>query len=55
MCVLGMSEEFKDQKVAVNALWPRTAIWTAAMRMLAGDPAAKVKQMQQFTQYLCIY
>ena len=26
MCVLGMAEEFKDQGVAVNALWPRTAI-----------------------------
>jgi citronellol/citronellal dehydrogenase len=41
MCVLGMSEEFRDDGVAVNALWPRTAIWTAAMRMLGGDPVAK--------------
>lgn len=24
MCVLGMSEEFKDDGIAVNALWPRT-------------------------------
>lgn len=24
MCVLGMAEEFKDDAVAVNALWPRT-------------------------------
>jgi citronellol/citronellal dehydrogenase len=31
MCVLGMAEEFKDQGVAFNALWPRTAIATAAM------------------------
>lgn len=31
MCVLGMSEEFKDEGVAVNALWPRTAIATAAV------------------------
>ncbi len=37
MCVLGMSAEFKDQGVAVNALWPRTAIATSAMKMLAGD------------------
>ncbi|XP_059468818.1 hydroxysteroid dehydrogenase-like protein 2 [Neocloeon triangulifer] len=36
MCVLGMAEEFRDKKVAVNALWPRTAILTAAMEMLAG-------------------
>jgi putative sterol carrier protein len=30
-CVLGMSEEFKDEGVAVNALWPRTAIATDAI------------------------
>ncbi len=41
MCVLGMAAEFKDNGVAVNALWPRTAIWTAAMQMLAGDEAAR--------------
>jgi len=37
MCVLGMSEEFRDEGIAVNALWPRTAIWTAAMEMLGGQ------------------
>jgi citronellol/citronellal dehydrogenase len=31
MCVLGMAEEFKDKGVAVNALWPRTGIATAAV------------------------
>ncbi|KAF4527045.1 hypothetical protein B566_EDAN001594 [Ephemera danica] len=36
MCVLGMAEEFRGEKIAVNALWPRTAILTAAMEMLAG-------------------
>ncbi|XP_056146712.1 hydroxysteroid dehydrogenase-like protein 2 [Lampris incognitus] len=35
MCVLGMAEEFRGQ-VAVNALWPKTAIQTAAMDMLGG-------------------
>lgn len=35
MCVLGMSQEFKDQ-IAVNALWPRTAISTAAVQNLLG-------------------
>ena len=34
MCVLGMAEEFKDDRIAVNALWPRTAISTAASDML---------------------
>lgn len=42
MCVLGMAGEFKEQGVAVNALWPRTAIYTAAMAMLGGgDEIAK--------------
>lgn len=41
MCVLGMSEEFKRDKIAVNALWPRTAIDTAALQMIPGvDTAA---------------
>lgn len=31
LCVLGMSEEFKSHGIAVNALWPRTAIQTAAL------------------------
>lgn len=35
MCVLGMAEEFRN-KVAVNALWPRTVILTAAIQMLGG-------------------
>lgn len=35
MCVLGMAEEFRGA-VAVNALWPKTAIYTAAMEMLGG-------------------
>ena len=36
LCVLGMAEEFRDQGVAVNALWPRTVIYTAAVAMLEG-------------------
>ncbi|MEJ2085112.1 MAG: NAD(P)-dependent oxidoreductase [Acidobacteriota bacterium] len=41
MCVLGMAEEFRDRGVAVNALWPRTAIYTAAIVMLGGVVAAE--------------
>jgi citronellol/citronellal dehydrogenase len=37
MCVLGMAEEFKDEGIAVNALWPRTTIATAAIDMLGGE------------------
>jgi citronellol/citronellal dehydrogenase len=40
MCVLGMAEEFKRQGVAVNALWPRTAIATAAVSNLLGGVEA---------------
>lgn len=38
MCVLGMSAEFKEARIAVNAIWPRTLIATSAMAML-GDKA----------------
>ena len=36
MCALGMAEEFRDQGVAFNALWPRTLIATAAVSNLLG-------------------
>jgi len=36
MCVLGMAGEFRRQGIAVNALWPRTTIATAAVQNLLG-------------------
>ncbi len=36
MCVLGMAEEFRGEGIAVNALWPRTVIATAALAMIPG-------------------
>ncbi|MFZ4121040.1 MAG: SDR family oxidoreductase [Caulobacterales bacterium] len=36
MCVLGMAEEFKSDGIAFNALWPRTAVATAAMEFALG-------------------
>ena len=33
MCTLGMSAEFMSQGIAVNSLWPRTTIATAAIEM----------------------
>lgn len=36
MCVLGHAYEFKDLGIGVNALWPKTAIHTAAIEMLTG-------------------
>ena len=36
MCVLGLSEELRKDGIGVNALWPRTAIDTAALAMIPG-------------------
>ena len=36
LCVLGMAEEFRKDGIAVNALWPRTVIATAALAMIPG-------------------
>ncbi len=41
LCVLGMAEEFRQQGIAVNALWPRTTIDTEAIRLIAGQAARK--------------
>ena len=42
LCVLGMSAEFREHGIAVNALWPRTTIDTEAIRLIAG-PEARLK------------
>jgi citronellol/citronellal dehydrogenase len=36
MCVLGHAAEFRPYGIAVNALWPRTVIATAALQMIPG-------------------
>jgi citronellol/citronellal dehydrogenase len=41
MCVLGMAEELRPQGIAVNALWPRTVIDTAALNLLGGEALAR--------------
>jgi citronellol/citronellal dehydrogenase len=41
MCVLGMAEEFRPDGIAVNALWPKTVIATAALQM---NPYVEVKR-----------
>lgn len=42
MCVLGMAEEFREDGIAFNALWPRTGIATAAIQFaLAGEEGMK--------------
>ncbi|HEV7179373.1 MAG TPA: NAD(P)-dependent oxidoreductase [Candidatus Baltobacteraceae bacterium] len=45
MCTLGMAEELKPQRIAVNSLWPLTTIDTAAVRnILGGDTMARVSR-----------
>ena len=45
MCVLGMAEEFKEFGIGVNALWPRTAIATAAVQNhLGGDEIMRLSR-----------
>jgi len=39
LCTLGMAAEFKGRGVAVNSLWPLTAIDTAAVRFALGGDA----------------
>jgi citronellol/citronellal dehydrogenase len=39
LAMLGMAEEFRNDRIAFNALWPRTTIATAAVKFaLGGDP-----------------
>jgi citronellol/citronellal dehydrogenase len=45
MCVLGMAEELKPKGIAVNALWPRTVIATAAVQnLLGGDDTVRASR-----------
>lgn len=46
LCTLGMAEEFRRDKIAVNSLWPMTSIDTAAVRnVLGGDSMAKMSRL----------
>ncbi|MFT4624009.1 MAG: citronellol/citronellal dehydrogenase [Myxococcota bacterium] len=46
LCVLGLAEEFAG-RVAVNALWPKTTIATAAVRMLGGEALVSASRTPQ--------
>jgi citronellol/citronellal dehydrogenase len=42
LCTLGIAEEFREDGIAANGLWPRTLIATAAVQnLLGGDEAMK--------------
>ncbi len=46
LCVLGFAEEFRGRGIAVNALWPRTTIATAAIL----EPARRRKDHARLAQ-----
>lgn len=41
LCTLGMAEEFREDKISVNSLWPKTIIYTAAVTRLMGEESQK--------------
>jgi citronellol/citronellal dehydrogenase len=43
MCTLGHAEEFRGAGIAVNSLWPRTVIATAALKMIPGVDASRAR------------
>jgi citronellol/citronellal dehydrogenase len=43
LCVLGLAEELRGDGIAVNALWPRTAIQTAAVQNLLGGESSMAR------------
>ncbi|HKY92579.1 MAG TPA: NAD(P)-dependent oxidoreductase [Nevskiaceae bacterium] len=45
LCTLAWAQEFKRDGIAANALWPRTAIATAAVRMIGGDVLMKQSRL----------
>lgn len=47
MCVLGMAEEFKEDGIACNALWPKTAIATSATKFIGGMEVAQYSRKQE--------
>ncbi len=41
MCTKAMAEEFRSDGIAVNSLWPKTLIYTAAITRLMGEQSLK--------------
>ncbi len=48
LCVLGLAGELREQGIAVNALWPRTVIDTAALQIaMAGQPGEERRRVRK--------
>jgi len=41
MCSIGMAAEFREKGIAVNSMWPKTAVYTAAISWMMGEDAQK--------------
>ena len=52
-CVLGMAEEFRPAGVAFNALWPRTVIATAALKMIPAVDASRARKPEIVADAAC--
>ena len=52
--VLGMADEFRRHSVAVNALWPRTVIVTAAARNLLGGDNGGTMFLRTFSHLISL-
>jgi citronellol/citronellal dehydrogenase len=44
LATIGLAEELKDDKIAVNSLWPRTLVATAAVNMLMGQAGMEMSR-----------
>src|SRR6185312_12315158 len=44
LCTLGHAAEFRPHGIAVNSLWPRTAIATAALQMIPGSEPQRCRR-----------
>lgn len=56
MLAMGWAAEFKKDRIASNALWPRTTIDTAAVRnLLGGDALAKMSRTPEILADACFY
>ncbi len=51
LIVLGLAGELRDKKIAVNALWPRTTIATAAIKNLLDDTFLTSEGVTNFEKY----
>jgi citronellol/citronellal dehydrogenase len=53
MATVGLSQELKDYKIAVNSLWPKTLIATAAINWLMGEEGMKQSRTPEIMADAC--